>query len=199
MLSCAPRQQRARDAVDQQRDQDRRKRQLHVGHPHDERVGLAADVAREQAERRRRAPSRTAPSADADQQRDARAEQDRRQHVAPLVVGAERERPVAARQPRRRLQRVRQVDLRQVERVVRRDPRREHRRCRRTAGIRRPRRSRTANAGSCTRGRCPRRRGARSSATAISSPGSRGHRAACPAGRCAGAGRRRSRAGRRSG
>ena len=43
---CASRgSDRARDAVDQQRDQDRRKRQLHVGDAHDEGVDAPADVA----------------------------------------------------------------------------------------------------------------------------------------------------------
>ena len=45
------RQRHAGHAVDQQRDQDRRERQLDVGDAHDERVDLAADVAGDEAER----------------------------------------------------------------------------------------------------------------------------------------------------
>ena len=83
------RQHRARDAVDQQRDQDRRKRQLDVGDAHDER-------RRSCRRRSRRSGRALTPSTIAkhhrrepDQQRNARAEHDRRQHVASLVVGAE--------------------------------------------------------------------------------------------------------------
>ena len=42
--------QRAADAVDQQRDQDRRERQHHVAHAHDEGIDPAAGKARQQAQ-----------------------------------------------------------------------------------------------------------------------------------------------------
>ena len=58
----AARQRDARDAVDQQRDQDRRERQLHVGHAHDERVDLAARRSRRAGRATRRPPSRTRPT-----------------------------------------------------------------------------------------------------------------------------------------
>ena len=57
----AARQRHARHAVDQERDEDRRERELDVGHAHDERVELAADVAGERGRARRRGPSRTRP------------------------------------------------------------------------------------------------------------------------------------------
>jgi hypothetical protein len=41
---------RLRHAVDQQRDQDGREGELHVGDPHDEGVRGPADVARDEAE-----------------------------------------------------------------------------------------------------------------------------------------------------
>ncbi len=91
------RQHRPRNAVDQQRDQDRRKRQLHVGDAHDEGVELAADVAGDRAPATRRAPSRKCHRRKTDQQRYARAEHDRREHVAALVVGAEQDTPVVRR------------------------------------------------------------------------------------------------------
>ena len=85
----------AHDAVDQQRDQDRRKGELHVGDAHDDRVDRAAEIAAEQAERdaehHRHARTEAKPTIE----RHARAVHDRRQDVAALVVGAERERPVA--------------------------------------------------------------------------------------------------------
>jgi hypothetical protein len=79
------RQRHAEHTVDEQRDQDRRKRQLHVGDAHDDGIDLAADITGDQAQRhpehqRERNRGKT------DQQRHARAEHDRRQHVATLVV-----------------------------------------------------------------------------------------------------------------
>ena len=51
MSSCGlGRQRDARHAVDQQRDQDRREGELHVGDAHDEGVEPAAEVARDQPE-----------------------------------------------------------------------------------------------------------------------------------------------------
>ena len=44
------RKHRARHAVDEQRDQDRREGQHHVTHAHDERINGAAHKARQQAE-----------------------------------------------------------------------------------------------------------------------------------------------------
>ena len=90
MSSCAsPAAATRADAVDQQRDQDRREGELHVGDAHDERVDAAAEVAGEEAERRRRAPATNSTEAMPDAERDARAVHDGRQHVAALVVGAE--------------------------------------------------------------------------------------------------------------
>ena len=82
------RQHRAGDAVDQQRDQDRRKRELDVGDAHDEGVELAAGVAGDETERDAE-HDRERDRREPDQERDARAEHDRGKHVATLVVGAE--------------------------------------------------------------------------------------------------------------
>ena len=128
------RQHRARDAVDQQRDQDRRKRELHVGDAHDERVELAAGVAGDEAERHAERRRRARPTR-ADQQRNARAEHDRRQHVAALVVGAEQVAWLRAREPRRRRERIGEVErragrtdcaARPMARTARREAEREH-------------------------------------------------------------------------
>jgi hypothetical protein len=54
----------------------------------------------------------------ADDQRDAKAEQDRRQHVAALLIGAEQERALPVRGPQRRDARIDQLQLRRVERVL---------------------------------------------------------------------------------
>ena len=71
------------------------KRQLHVGDAHDARRRRAADDSPRAGRARRRAPSRSSTDAKPTTKRDARAVHDRRQHVAALVVGAERKGPVA--------------------------------------------------------------------------------------------------------
>jgi hypothetical protein len=78
------------DTEDQQRDQDRGKGQLDIGDAHDDRVGPAADIARDQAKRRCPAPSRTAPRKSRQTARCAAVE-DGREDVPALVVGAEPE------------------------------------------------------------------------------------------------------------
>ena len=84
----------AHDAVDQQRHQDRREGELHVGDAHDHRVDRAADIAAEQAERDAEHHGDD-DRGEADDQRQPRAVHDRGQDVPALVVGAEREGPVA--------------------------------------------------------------------------------------------------------
>ena len=64
---------------------------------------------------------------DADAETDAQPVEDRRQHVAALVVGAEPERPAGGRLGPRRQPAVHDVELREVVRVLRRDQRREQR------------------------------------------------------------------------
>ena len=150
-LSCAFGSTARGDAVDQQRDQDRRERQLHVGDAHDEGVDAAADDSRRAARAPTPSTIDSSTARDADQQRDARAEDDRRQDVAALVVGAEREGRVAAVGSHAGgVQRVQQVERWQVERVVRRDPGRERGAADADERTPRRRRSRTANAGSCS-------------------------------------------------
>ena len=90
------------------------------------RVDPAADVARQQAERRRRSSTDSSTDATPTQQRDPRAVHEGREHVAALVVGAEQVLRRAALHPRRRQRRIAQLERRQVERVVRRDPAGEH-------------------------------------------------------------------------
>ena len=137
-------QQRLRDAVEQQRDQDGGKRQLHVGDAHDDSVDPAAGVARDQPQRDAdRAAERHAAAAD--RQRNAQAVEDRRPHVAPLVVRAEQEPRIAALDEARRIERVREKIGGRVERIGRRDPRREQRRERRRAALRRPPRRSTGD------------------------------------------------------
>jgi hypothetical protein len=72
------------------REQDERERQLDVGDAHDERVEAAAEVAPKDAER---GPERAADDhrGEADEQRDACAVDQARQHVSAQRVGAERE------------------------------------------------------------------------------------------------------------
>ena len=70
------------------RDQDRRERQHHVAQPHEEGVEPAADEAGQQAQRDAD-QHRQQHRGQADDQRDARAVHQRREDVAPLVVGAE--------------------------------------------------------------------------------------------------------------
>ena len=121
-----PRYDRARDAIDQQRDQDRGKRQLHVGDAHDQRIELAADIPGDKTQADAD-DYREDDRGEADQQRNPRAEHDRGQQVATLIVGPEQVfRPRTGEATRRR-QRVEQVQRRQIERIVRSDPRREQR------------------------------------------------------------------------
>ena len=61
-VSCAFGKQRAADAGDQQRDQDRRERQHHVADAHDEGVEPAADEARRAGRARRRPAPTAAPT-----------------------------------------------------------------------------------------------------------------------------------------
>ena len=93
----------AQDREQDQRDQDRRERQLDVDDAHDQRLDPAADIGRDQARPRCRWRARSPCSIDADAERDAQAVEDRRQHVAALVVGAEPER-AAGRAPASRRQ-----------------------------------------------------------------------------------------------
>jgi len=120
------RERRARGAVDQQRDQDRRKGQLDISHPHDEGVQPSARVTREQPQTHAE-HHRQHHRGHAHQQRDARAVEDRRQHISALIVGAEQVRQPAVGEPGRGQQRIVQRQRGQIEGTVRRDPRRENR------------------------------------------------------------------------
>ena len=122
----AARQHDPCDAVDQERNQNRGKGKLHIGDPHDHRVGASADVAGEQPERYAD-DDRQRDRCRAHEKRDARAVHDRGQHVAALVIGAEEIAGFTSLFPRGRRQRVVQAQRRQVEWIVRRDPRCEER------------------------------------------------------------------------
>ena len=84
----AARQDGARDAIDQERDQDCRKRQLDVGGAHDEGVEPSAAIARDEPQADAQ-HDRERDRSDPDEQRNARAEHDGGEHVAALVVGTE--------------------------------------------------------------------------------------------------------------
>ena len=118
----------------------------------------AADVARDEAERDAERPSRTRPRRAPTSERDARAVDDRREHVAALVVGAEQ----VAAGCRRSVQAggvnaSSRLSVCEVERVVRRDPGREQRAPTMQIERRSPRRrSSAASGGSCRRCRCRR-------------------------------------------
>jgi hypothetical protein len=122
----APRERDPRNAVDQQRDQDGGKRKLHVGDAHDECVHLAAGITGDEPERHAEHDGER-DRREADEERNPRPEHDGREHVAPLVVGAEQEHRATAFHPRRRQQRVRQIQRPQVEGIVRGDEGREER------------------------------------------------------------------------
>ena len=118
---------RARDAVDQQRDQDRRKRKLDVGDAHDE--------ARRACRRHSRRPDpRLTPTHTA---RATEATPTSSEMRAPNMIADSTSRPWSSVPSRysgsraghamRRRQRVEQVQRREVERIVRRDPGREQR------------------------------------------------------------------------
>ncbi len=108
------------NAVDQQRDQDRREGELDIGDTHDQAVDAAAEIARDQAEQNaERAGEHHAEHADRD--RDAQAVENGRQHVAALLVGAEQVRTLTIGAPERRDARIHQLQLRRIERVLHRD------------------------------------------------------------------------------
>ena len=157
-----------------QRHQDRRKGQHEVDDAHQERVDLAAGIGRDQADHDADG-ERHHDRYGADEQADAHAVEDRRQHVARLAVGAQ---PVdhlaVARDGARRHLGVEQVEAGDVERVLRRDPGREQgdegrdhhqeRGRRRRAGSRRNPRRRAGTASAAApwrRGRARRRSCAR--------------------------------------
>ena len=114
--------QRAADAGDQQRHQDRREGQHHVAHAHQEGVDPAAAEARQQARARRRSASTAAPTP---RPRPARCA---RRTSAPTGCRGPGRRcpagtcalPSASQAGGRRASR--QLQRGQVERVVRRDP-----------------------------------------------------------------------------
>ncbi|GCC47961.1 hypothetical protein chiPu_0031914, partial [Chiloscyllium punctatum] len=83
-------EQRLGDAINQQCDQDRRKGELHVGDPHDHAVDHAAEIAGDQPEGDAERAGED-HAGQADRKRDAQAVEDRREHVAALLVGAEQE------------------------------------------------------------------------------------------------------------
>ncbi len=115
------------DAVDEQRDQDGGKGQLHVGDAHDQPVDGAAEIAGDQAEHdAERAGEQHAEHAD--RERNAQAIEDRGKHVAALLVGAEQERALAVGGPERRDPRIHQLQLRRIERILHGDDGREDRR-----------------------------------------------------------------------
>ncbi len=116
-----------REAIDQERDQDRGEGELHIGDAHDQRIEAATDVAGNQAERDPEHKGKQ-HRGEADAERDARAVHDGGEDVAPLVVGAEGILRHAFLVPGRRREGVVQVERRHVEGILRRDPWREERR-----------------------------------------------------------------------
>jgi hypothetical protein len=88
------------DAVDQQRNQDGRKRKLHIGNPHDQAVDGAAEIAGDQSERDAER-SRERDAENADNQRNAQAVDNGGKNIAALFVRAEQERVLAIRGPQR--------------------------------------------------------------------------------------------------
>ena len=130
---CAPFSERVHDAVDEQRDQDGREGQLHVGDAHDDGVDASAGIAGQQAER----DAERSPRAPRRERRSAGKRAGRRgwpKEVAALVVGAEQKARIAALHPARR-----DIGVDAGSRCagsngfVRRDQRRQQRR-RRSAG-----------------------------------------------------------------
>src|SRR5690606_97756 len=111
------RQQTARNAVDQQRDEDGGEGKLDIGNTHDDAVDAAAGIAADQAQRDAD-HQREHDGGQAHQQGDARAIQDGGQHVAALVVGAQQEPWIAIDRPGGRDIGVQQVEGGQVEGVV---------------------------------------------------------------------------------
>ncbi|KAG1186951.1 hypothetical protein G6F35_014543 [Rhizopus arrhizus] len=100
------------------RQQHGRKRVEHVHHPHDQRAGPAARVARQDADGAAHHEGRDHRD-DAHEQREARAQHQARQHVAPQFVGAQRI-AFGADGPQA-------LEHRRLERVRRRDPGRQDR------------------------------------------------------------------------
>ncbi len=115
-------ERRLGDAVDDERDEDGREGQLHVGHPHDQRVEPAASVARHEPERDAER-TRGGDAEHADEERQPQAVEDGREHVAALVVRADEERALPVGAPQRRQVRVDEVELRGVVGVLRGDQR----------------------------------------------------------------------------
>ena len=77
-------------AEDQHGHQDRGKGQLHIGDAHDDRLGPAADIARDQPKRDAQDHGK-GHRGKAHKKRDAQTEEDGREHIAALIVGAEKE------------------------------------------------------------------------------------------------------------
>ena len=109
-----------------QRNQNRRKRQLQIDHAHDRGVHPPAGIRRDQA------------YDDADGERchggkhtnaktDAQAVKNRRQHVTALIIGAEQKGSAGDAFGTGRELAVHDVELRQIVRVLRRDQRRTNR------------------------------------------------------------------------
>ncbi len=109
------------DAVDQQRDQDRRERQHHVAHPHDEGIDPAADETptagrakrRPAARRRPKRRRRTAIFSSRTSRRTRCRAPDRRYRASSPTLPSS--------MPGRRQPRIRQFEAGQIERIVRRD------------------------------------------------------------------------------
>ena len=113
-----------RNAADQQRHEDGREGDEHVGDAHDDAVDHTAEITGDQAEHDAEGGGEQ-HRADADQHRDAQAEQDDRDEVAALIVGAEQEARIAAIHEGRRNFHVHQRIGRDVARIHRRDHRGE--------------------------------------------------------------------------
>ena len=106
-----------------QRDEDGRERQLQVDDPHDDCFDPAAEPGGDEPDREtdgERAHRGQRAYAEAD----AQAVENRRQHVAPLVVAAQPERHAVQALAARRQLRIHDVERRQVVRVLRRHQRR---------------------------------------------------------------------------
>ncbi len=104
-------------------EQDERERELDVGQAHQEVVDPAAEVAGDEADDHAE-QARDEHRGEPDHQRDARAEDDAGEDVAPEVIGAERMQAPLLVLPARLLEALADVLL---ERIERRHERREHR------------------------------------------------------------------------
>ncbi len=107
-----------------QRDQDRRKRELQVDQAHDRALGPTAAIGGKQAEGRAHHPG-DRRRASAHPKADAKAVEDARKHVPPLLVRPERVDAPGGRRRARGQSSVHDIELQKVVGILWREPRRE--------------------------------------------------------------------------